>query len=194
MKAKSKTSAALAAELADDPTIAPEVESLIRRSQLVRTLTGLRLSKKLTQKQIADSMKCDQSRVSRIENGYDEDVTFGEIVAYAQAAGCTTNLLFDNATAPAATRIKQHVLAIHSQLESLAKLAEKEGSEEVFIKKINEFMGEVLLNFMIRFDSSYKRVNALMQVTVPALPEPAPAESNRNSEAHTQDAQLSKAH
>ena len=184
MKAKSKTSAALAAELADDPTIAPEVESLIRRSQLVRTLTGLRLSKKLTQKQIADSMKCDQSRVSRIENGYDEDITFGEIVAYAQATGCTTNLLFDNATAPAATRIKQHVLAIHSQLESLAKLAEKEGSEEVFIKKINEFMGEVLLNFMIRFDSSYKRVNALMQVTVPALPEPAPAKSNRNSEAH----------
>ena len=184
MKAKSKTSAALAAELADDPTSAPEVESLIRRSQLVRTLTGLRLSKKLTQKQIADSMKCDQSRVSRIENGYDEDVTFGEIVAYAQAAGCTTNLLFDNATAPAATRIKQHVLAIHSQLESLAKLAENEGSEEIFIKKINEFMGEVLLNFMIRFDSSYKRVNALMQVTVPALPEPAPAKSNRNSEAH----------
>ena len=184
MKAKSKTSAALAAELADDPTIAPEVESLIRRSQLVRTLTGLLLSKKLTQKQIADSMKCDQSRVSRIENGYDEDITFGEIVAYAQATGCTTNLLFDNATAPAATRIKQHVLAIHSQLESLAKLAENEGSEEIFIKKINEFMGEVLLNFMIRFDSSYKRVNALMQVTVPALPEPAPAKSNRNSEAH----------
>lgn len=174
MSAKRKTVAAMAAELADDPTIESDVEALTQRSRLVRTLVDIRVTKKLTQEQIAAAMHCDQSRVSRIENGYDEDITYGDMVAYANAAGCSLNLLFDDIGAPAATRIKQHVFAIQAQLNSLATLAEKTGDERVLVAKIHEFMGEVLFNFLVRFDTNYKRVHALMPVNVPSLPKAAP--------------------
>lgn len=174
MSTNRKTVAAMAAELADDPAIEADVEALARRSRLVRTLVDIRLTKKMTQAQIASAMHCDQSRVSRIENGYDDDLTYGDMVAYANAAGCSLNLLFDDTGAPAATRIKQHVFAIQAQLNSLATLAEQTGDERALVAKIHEFMGEVLFNFLVRFDANYKRVHALMPINVPPMPTDSP--------------------
>jgi len=87
MKTKKNSAASAAAALADDETVAQDVQALAERSRMVRTLVEMRLQKGLTQKQIAEGMGVDQSKVSRLENGYDDELTFADAVLTHRSPG-----------------------------------------------------------------------------------------------------------
>lgn len=63
------------------------------RFNLARTIKGLRIKKKLTQKQLADRLGVIQQHVSRIESGY-ENVTFHTLQKLAQALNTRLVLKF----------------------------------------------------------------------------------------------------
>uniref|UniRef100_Q3AR54 Transcriptional regulator, XRE family n=1 Tax=Chlorobium chlorochromatii (strain CaD3) TaxID=340177 RepID=Q3AR54_CHLCH len=147
-----------AAFLADDNSIKEKVEQEIASSQLVNRLIQLRINKKVSQKELARQMGCDASKLSRMEAGTDQQLRMGDITDYLSALGVHVSLVFEDTTLPAAEQIKQHVFAIHEQLENLANIARQVDGDNEIIEKIHKFYGEVLLNFMLRFSDSHEKL------------------------------------
>jgi transcriptional regulator with XRE-family HTH domain len=154
--------AELAGALAGDSKAERSVKAEIAKSALVTTLLEARLAKKLTQEKVAASMRCDPSKVSRIESGNDFDLRLGDIIRYACALGLTVSVSFDDPSLPAAVRIKRSVFEIHSALEALAALAREAGANDEITGKIRQFYGEVLINFLVRYKDGFERLPPLI--------------------------------
>lgn len=158
MKTTRKDLAKLAAELADDPLVEQEVKEQIEHSQFVRMLTQFRIAKGMSQADIARAMDCDPSKVSRLENGEDHDLAWKDILLYLNATRTGMNVIFHDQDASLEERTKQLVFAIHQNLEQLADIARSQDGDDEAVEKIHQFCGEVLFNFLIRFDQSYKKI------------------------------------
>ena len=143
---------ALAAELGCEKETAELVYQRIQARRLVKMLTAERVRHNLSQKEIAAKMGCSESKISRMESSNDVDLNFGDILAYARAAGINMSVLFDDSTLPNATRIKHCVFAIASMLQHLTDLAKDE--DDSIRNAINKFQVEVLMNFLIKYRES----------------------------------------
>jgi len=73
--------AQLAADLTDDATVGRRVESEIAKSRMVSFMTGARLKTNVLQREIAERLGWRQSKVSRIEAGTEDQVTFMDVVS-----------------------------------------------------------------------------------------------------------------
>ena len=82
----------LAKRPGDTARIAQAREEILTESRAHR-LADVRKAKHLTQKQLAERIDIDQSRVSRIENGDLSRTEVGTLAAYAQAVGGTLELV-----------------------------------------------------------------------------------------------------
>jgi len=67
--------------------VAEAVKALSRQSHLVDQLIVARVKAGLTQAQLAERLKCSQSRISKLEDSQDDDLTLREIREYAAAVG-----------------------------------------------------------------------------------------------------------
>ena len=159
-----KSVAEAAAFLADDPKVQQGVEREIARSSLVTALINLRVHKGYTQKQIAEAMRCDPSKISKLESGNDLSLKWIDIVGYLMAMDMNISLVFDDDTLPAAEQIKQHVFRIHALLERLADLAKEVDDDRELTDKIHQFYGEVLFNFVTRFGDSYAKLTSVLKI------------------------------
>jgi len=153
-KPKSSEAASLAALLAGDPAVEAKVEREIQHSVVVSHLLSLRVSKGRTQEQVAQSMGCDASKISRLEAGTDEGLKWMDIVGYSQAVGVDFRLAFEDRDLPAADRIKHCVFEIDAGLKHLAELAKTLGTNDGITQKIHSFYAEVLFNFLVRYKDS----------------------------------------
>ena len=107
-----------------------------------------------------------------MESGEDADLKIGEINKYIAPLGLSASLMLDDETKPASVRIKRMVIAIGDLLDKLAKLAEKDPEDRSFIDGINQFRGEVLFNFMLRYAGTQPRITI---APPPRRTAPAPA-------------------
>jgi len=188
MKKKLKSVAEIAANLAGDETIKGRVDREILRSRMVTTLLQFRIQKGKTQKQVAEYMGCDPSKISKIEAGNDLQLKWIDIIGYLSALGVSINILFEDPSIPAAGQIKQHVFAIHNLLEKLAGIAKQVGDDTQIVDKIHLFYGEVLLNFLSKFGDSYKKLLPFVKFDNAELPESASmAKGSRKKEKAKQD-------
>ena len=67
--------------------VAEAVKGLSAKTRLVDRLIIARVKSGLTQTQLAGRLKCSQSRVSKLEDSVDADLTLGEVQAYARGVG-----------------------------------------------------------------------------------------------------------
>ena len=171
MKKQFKSVAETAAHLAGDEKIQGRVEREILHSRMVSTLLQLRIQKGKTQKQVAEYMGCDPSKISKLEAGNDLQLRWIDIIGYLSALGVRVNILFEDPSIPAAGRIKQHVFAIDGLLKQLAHLAQEVGDDSQIVDKIHQFYGEVLFNFLRRFGDSYKQLIPFVKFDASELPE-----------------------
>ena len=65
----------------DDTGFVEELEEELSSRQVVRALFAMRSARNVSQAEIAAQLKCTQSRVSKIENGVDADLSVGELEA-----------------------------------------------------------------------------------------------------------------
>jgi transcriptional regulator with XRE-family HTH domain len=173
MNTKRTSVSEVAARLADDPKAGQEVEAEIRKSQLVTALIGLRLRKGMSQKEVAERMGWDPSKVSRMESGGDGYLRWADVLNYVRALGVTMSVCMEDSSLPAATRIKQHVFRIRDLLQELVEIARQLQGEVDIQEKIDQFYGEVLFNFLVRFDRGYQDLQSVIQIPPmekPALP------------------------
>ena len=69
----------------ESPEFVSGLEERLEARQLVKMLVVLRTRANLTQVQLAEKIGCGQSRISKLENGMDSDVSFGDVWNYLQA-------------------------------------------------------------------------------------------------------------
>jgi len=150
--------AKLAADLAGDESAAKRVCEHDAHTRFVRMLIGLRVAKKLTQRQLAPKMGVSPSKVCRMEALRDDQLNWGDVVKYTNALGVNMSVLVDDPSLPAAERIKHHVLTTHTLLEQLRALTENTAEGEVLTAKIKEFYGDVLFTFLAGFSNSYSKL------------------------------------
>lgn len=124
-------------------------------TRFVNALEQARLKAGLPEAEVARRMGVSRSKVSRMTATYDDNLTWGDIRAYAEAVGLSISVLFDTAD-DTATKIKHCVFEIGRMLSHLAELAKESKEDPAIIEGINRFHREVLFNMLIRIDASYR--------------------------------------
>ena len=67
--------------------VAEAVRQLSAKTRLIDQLIVARVAAGLTQSQMAAKLRCSQSRISKIEDSQDADLSLGDIQAYARTVG-----------------------------------------------------------------------------------------------------------
>jgi len=165
MNTKVNSVASAAAQLAEDPSVEARVKKEIQANSFVSALLDMRIAKGMTQEQIAESMGCDPSTISRIESGNDRQLKVNDLVGYTSALKVQMCIMFDDETWPAATRIKQCVYKIDEDLKKLADLAHQAGGDDKIAQGIDRFYRQVLFNFLIRFGENSDRLSKVIKIS-----------------------------
>ncbi len=72
--------------------VADAVRQLSTKTRLIDQLILARVAAGLTQAQLAAKLRCSQSRISKIEDSQDADLSLGDIHAYARIVGLKLQL------------------------------------------------------------------------------------------------------
>ena len=72
--------------------VAEAVRQLSIKTRLIDQLILARVAAGLTQAQMAAKLRCSQSRISKIEDSQDTDLSLGDIHAYARIVGLKLQL------------------------------------------------------------------------------------------------------
>jgi predicted XRE-type DNA-binding protein len=72
--------------------VAEAVRQLSIKTRLIDQLILARVAAGLTQAQMAAKLRCSQSRISKIEDSQDADLSLGDIHAYARIVGLKLQL------------------------------------------------------------------------------------------------------
>ena len=72
--------------------VAEAVRQLSAKTKLIDQLIVARVAAGLTQAQMAAKLRCSQSRISKIEDSQDADLSLGDIQAYARIVGLKLKL------------------------------------------------------------------------------------------------------
>jgi len=126
-----------------------EVES----QELVPILTGMRVAKGLTQKQLAELMGCTQGRISKLEQSRDLDLRISDVVDYVSAV--EDAVWFTIGPKTLAEHIKLHVSALRQLLEQLVALS---GDDPSIKQGINRFLDEILIETGQRLESAKEAI------------------------------------
>lgn len=178
----SSEAARAAALLAGDPAVETTVEKEIQNSTMVSYLLSLRVGKGLTQERVAKSMRCDPSKISRLEAGTDDNLKWMDIVRYAGAVNVDLRLTFSDSDLPAAERIKHCVFEIDHGLKQLAELAKNLGTDDKITQKIHSFYYEVLFNFLSRYKDNCDSMGLTFRAPhVASQPAALPSHSHRKA-------------
>jgi transcriptional regulator with XRE-family HTH domain len=167
---KFKTAAEAAADLAGRPEVAEAVKGETVRSQFVSLLVQMRLDKGITQEQVATSMGCDPSKISRMESGTDAQLRLSDIMGYTGALGIQAALVLDDETLPIATRIKHCVFQIDAGLKKLVQMAQEQDGNKEIANKISQFYMEVLFNFLKRYADNHEKLRSYIPLKGPTQP------------------------
>ena len=130
----------------------PEIsDELVREHQatgIADYLCSERNRQGLSQRDVAKRMGVSASKICRIEDSYDRDLAYADIMSYATALGIEPKLAFENPNASVAERSEGLVYRIADLLQKLRKLVPESGLQQ---EAIDDFSGRVLFPF---FDSS----------------------------------------
>lgn len=151
------------ASIIGDDTVKGAIQKEVGKTRLVSTLVRMRMQKGVSQKRLAEHMQCTPSKISRLESSTDDTLKLSDIKEYIRALNIGMSIVFEDNDLPAADQIRQHVFSIHEKLESLVKIAKEVDGDSEIIGKINQFYGEVLFNFLLKFESSHSKLRMVVE-------------------------------
>jgi transcriptional regulator with XRE-family HTH domain len=117
-------------------------------------LMALRSSRGFSQTDLAAKMECTQSRISKLENGKDDDLRIGEFRDYVRALGMDLSFLLTKNGENIVGQVKQHVFAIRDLLMALGKMA---GDDQVMADGMKETSGCQVSQFSVMKQSSARK-------------------------------------
>src|SRR5271165_6718639 len=113
----------------------------VENQEAVNILVSMRVAKGLTQKELADMLGCTQGRISKLEQGRDEDLRLKDFLDYTRA---TEDAVWITIGAPNISEtIKLHVHAIRRLVPEMVPLA---GGDQAIIDGISRFLDDILMD------------------------------------------------
>jgi len=112
--------------ISGDQEFNSQFQERINARRIIKSLVALRVSKGISQVDIAKEIGCGQSRVSKLENSFDDDLRIGDMRAYLKAMDCGADVLLANRHATLFERVKCHAFGMRDAFMQLAKLAQKD--------------------------------------------------------------------
>lgn len=89
----------MVSQLTSDPSLTDQLAQQIANRKVVKQLIALRCARGLSQADVATSMHCTQSKISKLESGLDQDLRLGDLESYLHALGLQPRLHVQNACA-----------------------------------------------------------------------------------------------
>ena len=143
------TQVAFIEEIAKGAGASPEFVDSIKQEAAERALTNhllaLRGAKGISQEQIAKHFGCSQSKISKLENGLDTDLSMGDLLQYCDAIGLELSVGLSPKGNTSIDRVRQHAFFIKDELSRLVSLAE---GDETMASGLANTLGEVLFNLV----------------------------------------------
>jgi transcriptional regulator with XRE-family HTH domain len=140
----------------DDPEFSEDLSLQMSQRQIVRGLATLRNSKNVRQDEIARKMGCAQSRVSKIENGLDDDLRMKDIQTYLKVLGYMADINLLPADMSIVDEIKYYAFRMKIAFEKLTSLARK---DDAIQQGVAQFHIEALINLMNLVKSSASQIS-----------------------------------
>ena len=122
-----------------------EIAERIASRQIIKRLMALRAMRGMSQKEIAESMDCRQPRISKLENGVDDDIRLGDLRDYLHALGHDMSLFICPKEWKTFQQIKFHGLSIRQCLGQLVALA---GKDPDLVQGVSDAHVETLVNLV----------------------------------------------
>ncbi|MGM0488964.1 MAG: helix-turn-helix domain-containing protein [Planctomycetota bacterium] len=130
----------------DNEELIEKTKKKIAGRQLMRRLTIERMRSGLSQSDVADRMGCSQTKVSKMENGIDDDLRLGDLGDYLDAFGLHMRLIISPHAPTYVDQIKQHAFLIKRAMDNLCELAHQ---DEDIAEGVSDFIcKEALYNFL----------------------------------------------
>lgn len=145
---KPKRFASIVEAIRDIPDAASHADALerrIRSRQLIKLLVTLRATKEKSQGDIAASMGCTQSRISKLEAGVDGDLRVSDLDQYLKAIGVTPQLVLFTEGATLVDRVKFHFAETARLLDKMLDLL---GNDATMAEGVGKFFHETGFNFV----------------------------------------------
>lgn len=157
-------------DLSSDKEFAESLARGLSQRNIIDMLMALRASQALSQKDIAERMKCTQSRVSKLESGIDNHLRIGDFHDYADALGFEMLIFLCNKDRTMIEEVKYHAFAIRRTLFQMAKLAE---DNPAIATEVRSFFREAAFNLAKIIRDSTKTVSSAADTILPPMPHAA---------------------
>ena len=131
--------------MSDDQSFADEFENHMKGQQVIQALLMLRAAKGLNQKDIADRIKCTQSRISKLESSCDGDLRLDDLCGYASALDLSVAIVLLKTEGTIVDRVKFHAAYIKRLMDRLAELSKDDESTS---RGFRTFCGEAAFNLL----------------------------------------------
>jgi transcriptional regulator with XRE-family HTH domain len=129
--------------LSEDDKFKENALNEIENKTIAKFLFTLRCKHNLTQKQLADKIGCTQSRISKIEGAYNNEITIKDLSDYGEALNLQLEIGYRNKDMKIVDLIKYHAFKIKGYLEKLVDIT---GEDETLAKGVLGFHFETLWN------------------------------------------------
>ena len=146
--AEYKDYAAKVAAAMGTPEIADELVKEHQATGIADYLCNERNRQGLSQRDVAKRMGVSASKICRIEDSYDRDLAYADIMAYAAALGVEPQIAFENPIASLAERSEGLVYRIDDLLQKLKKMLPESNLRQ---DAIDDFSGRVLFPVLQQF-------------------------------------------
>lgn len=137
----------------DDESLVTEVQEQYDKQRLVGQLATLRNHRGISQADIAKELGCRQSRISKLENGLDDDVTVKDLAAYAKLANCDLTIVLGGKDVSLVDQVKHHAACIGDCFEKMNALAQ---TDKQISDGVAQFHVEALINLVNIMENAAK--------------------------------------
>ncbi len=145
----------LVRDLSEDRAFAEDFDRHVSRRRIVKYLFALRTTRGMSQKDIAERLRCTQSRISKLENGDDDDLRLGDLCGYLDALELSMHLVVSPKNDTAVNLVKHHAFSIKEIMDHLTNLAQ---GDEKIAKGVANFLGEAFFNLVNMLGGSARRL------------------------------------
>jgi transcriptional regulator with XRE-family HTH domain len=137
--------AGMVREATESPELLAALKKRLADRQVIKHLLMLRAAYGMSQEDIAKALNCSQSRISKLENGVDADLGFGDLVRYVSALGCHAQIVIFRKGTKLVDQVKFHFLQTREIMERLVRLSK---TDPEIAKGVAKFFGEAGFNFL----------------------------------------------
>ena len=108
-------------------------------------ISAARAANGITQAELARKISCSQSRISKIENGLDEQLRIKDLMDYSVGLDQSFRLAFHLKKPTLVEEVKMHAFAMKGKLSELVELAKKDGEINAAVE---DLMSETHYNLL----------------------------------------------